>query len=63
MNIDPAAANTHEKARLRAEIEAQVREYLRRGGEIDVLHTRQRAESNIIGGVWHSQLEEPLSGF
>ncbi len=47
-------ASEHEKERMRAEIDSQVEEFLRRGGKIDVL-TSERAGGSDIGSVWHQQ--------
>ena len=47
-------ASEHEKERIRAEIDTQVEEFLRRGGKIDVLNSDVASGSNI-GSVWHQQ--------
>lgn len=58
MKTESKAKNLHEKARMRAEIEAQIREYLNRGGRISVVSTQLRTDSNVIGGVWRGQFDD-----
>ena len=48
----------HEKERMRAEINDQVAEFLKRGGKIDVLTKEQRPATNI-GSVWHPSHDMP----
>lgn len=43
---------------MRAEIDAQVREYLRRGGRIRVVSTQLRKDTHAIGGVWRGQFDD-----
>jgi len=45
---------------VRAQIELQVQEYLRRGGRIDVLSARSHAGCRVMGDVWHGPLDIPL---
>ncbi len=52
MNKQGTRVNPVEKDRIREEIEAQVQEYLQRGGKIDVLTANQRQQLNTIGSVW-----------
>lgn len=47
-------ASEHEKQRMRAEIDSQIEDFLRRGGKIDVLNSGV-ANSSDIGSVWHQQ--------
>ena len=42
-----------EKERIRAEIERQVEEFLRRGGQISVFDNTSRESRVTIGSVWH----------
>ena len=58
MRYGSAAENSNEKSRMRAQIDAQVREFLARGGEIDVVTDQQRGNQGI-GSVWHTQDEIP----
>ncbi len=51
-------ASEHEKERMRAEIDSQVEEFLRRGGKIEVLNN-DHAGSAAVGSVWHQQDEMP----
>lgn len=43
---------------MRAEIDAHIREYLRKGGQISVVSTQLRTDSNVIGGVWRGQFDD-----
>jgi len=43
---------------MRAEIEAQIREYLSRGGRISVVSTQLRTDSKVVGGVWRGQFDD-----
>ena len=45
---------------MRQEIEAQVSEFLRRGGEIDVVSTESTSDVRLIGDTWHAQVETPV---
>lgn len=45
--------NISEKNRIRDEIDAQIREYLQRGGKIDVLTGNQDSRRRAVGCVWH----------
>lgn len=49
-------ASEHEKERMRAEIDTQVEEFLRRGGKIDVLNNDHTGNA-AVGSVWHQQDE------
>lgn len=49
--------NYCEKERIRQEINAQVREFLERGGKIDIRGANERGQNAVIGPVWHSQEE------
>jgi len=54
MNWNNRQANPGEKSRMRDEIDAQIREFLQRGGKIDVLTANQRPpRDSAIGSVWH----------
>ena len=44
-----------EKHRMRAEIDRQVEEFLRRGGKIDVVEDEHRTRTSSVGSVWHTQ--------
>lgn len=55
-----AQMNEHEKERMRAEIDDQVAEFLRRGGKIDVLSDEKQNAASNIGSVWHQQ--DDMSG-
>ncbi len=46
--------NPSEKNRMREEIDAQIREYLQRGGKIDILLANQRQQDTAIGSVWRT---------
>jgi len=61
MNRYQNRVNPSEKNRMRNEIDEQVRDFLQRGGKIDVLAASQRRlENNAIGSVWHTdELPEP----
>lgn len=58
MKTEAKPANCHEKERMRAEIDAHIREYLRKGGQISVVSTQLRTDSNVIGGVWRGQFDD-----
>lgn len=60
MKKEQEAVNTPEKERIRAEIDAQVREYLRRGGRICVVSTHVRKDTHVIGGVWRGHFDASL---
>ena len=47
-----------EKERIRVEISDQVREFLLKGGEINVLDN-SRESSNKVGEVWQTMHDEP----
>jgi predicted NUDIX family NTP pyrophosphohydrolase len=47
-------ASEHEKERMRAEIDSQIEEFLRRGGKIDILNS-DVAGGSSVGSVWHQQ--------
>lgn len=47
--------SAHEKERMRAEIDRQVEEFLKRGGKIDVLTHSERDNVTNVGSVWHQQ--------
>ncbi len=49
-------ASEYEKQRMRAEIDSQVEEFLRRGGKIDVLNSGLTG-GDSVGSVWHQQDE------
>ena len=54
MNWNNTRHNSSEKNRIREEIDAQVREFIRRGGKIDQLGTSGlRQQPDAIGSVWH----------
>lgn len=55
------AVNTCEKERIRAEIDAQVQEFLARGGRIETVVGNARGDNNLIGGVWHNPMEVPIN--
>lgn len=57
---DKNTGNRHHKERVRAQIEAQVQEFLRGGGRIDVVSTPSKVEYSAIGDVWHNLLDFPL---
>ena len=48
-----------EKERIRVEISDQVREFLLKGGEINVLDNYSRGSSNKVGEVWQTMHDEP----
>ncbi|GAB5450953.1 MAG: hypothetical protein Hals2KO_12810 [Halioglobus sp.] len=50
-----------EKQRLREEIAAQVDEFLRQGGEIDVLTQIPQVRMRVTGDSWHNQFDTPLN--
>ena len=52
----------HEKERLRAEIDAHVREFLERGGRIDVVIDNPRSNAAFIGSVGY-QPDTSLTDF
>ena len=52
MSKPGSRTSAHEKARIRAEIEDQVAEFLSRGGKIDVVNNGQPQHSGT-GSVWH----------
>jgi len=55
MNWSNQRENPGEKTRIREEIDAQVREFLQRGGKIDILATNPRLQGNSVGSVWHME--------
>jgi len=55
MNHNNHRAGAHEKNRVRDEIAAQIRDFLQRGGKIDVLTNGQGDKRNTIGSAWHSE--------
>ena len=59
MSSGSEAGNNNQKNRVRAQIDAQVREFLARGGQIDVVDNQQR-DTTGIGSVWHGRDEIPL---
>ena len=44
----------NEKQRMRAEIDDQIAEFLRRGGKIDVLTDESGQTAPQLGSVWHT---------
>lgn len=46
-----------EKERIRLQINAQVEEFLRRGGAIEVVTENSRPAAAIVGSVWDDQGE------
>ena len=54
--------NITEKNRTRDEIDEQIREYLKRGGKIDVLSGNQAKTGNTMGSVWHGPEDIPGPG-
>ncbi|MEM0954625.1 MAG: hypothetical protein AAGI24_10845 [Pseudomonadota bacterium] len=48
------AVSDNEKQRMRAEIDDQVAEFLRRGGKINVLTNESSQTANQLGSVWHA---------
>lgn len=62
MNYKREPAGPAEKERIRAEIEAQVREYLRRGGQINEVTVSQRPQVRAIGETWSLPFDEGLPG-
>lgn len=56
------SSNMTEKNRIRDEIDEQIREYLKRGGKIDVLSGKQTKTGNPVGSVWHGSEEMPGPG-
>lgn len=55
MRRDKSAELAAEKARQREEIEREVREFIARGGEIEVLAGAGVPAGRSIGSVWHGQ--------
>ncbi|TGD75777.1 hypothetical protein E4634_02595 [Mangrovimicrobium sediminis] len=55
MSRNQQRMNESEKNRMREEIDAQIRDYLQRGGKIDVLASGQHQSGRSIGSVWHSE--------
>jgi len=55
-----AVVTDTEKQRMRAEIDNQVAEFLRRGGKIDVLNDQPSQSDNKLGSVWHAQDDAQL---
>ncbi len=54
MNWNNTRHSASEKNRIREEIDAQVREFIQRGGKIDQLSASGlRQRPNAIGSVWH----------
>lgn len=60
MHTHRFVGNRHEKERVRAEIDAQIREFLEQGGEIEVIASSSRADARVVGGVWHAPLDIQL---
>ncbi len=48
-----------EKANLRDQISEQIREYLRRGGEIEVVHDKLEDDTPLVGSIW-SNVDDDL---
>ena len=46
-----------EKNRIRDEIDAQIRDFLKHGGKIDVLSTNPYGQRPVVGTAWHNQDE------
>ena len=61
MNYKREPAGPAEKERIRAEIEAQVREYLRRGGRINEVTGLQLNQVRAIGETWSVPFDESLA--
>lgn len=51
-----------EKSRIRAEIEAQVQEFLKDGGRINVLGAAESCQYNGAGRLWHEPNESGSRG-
>ncbi|AQA17544.1 hypothetical protein BST95_04160 [Halioglobus japonicus] len=54
MNRAADKTNEVEKTRIRDEIDAQIAEYLKAGGEIDVLSDTPNRGKSPMGSVWHN---------
>ncbi len=53
MKTKPAPSSIFEKDRIRNEISSQVADFLRSGGQIDVLTNKNRAaQFSSVGSVW-----------
>ena len=59
MNRNRDNTNESEKNRIRSEIDAQVEEFLKAGGKIDVVNANQRNPKTSIGSVWHGPDDIP----
>ena len=59
MNRNSSNTSESEKNRIRSEIDAQVEEFLKSGGKIEVVNTNQRSAITSIGSVWHGPDEIP----
>ena len=59
MTRSGAIREQKEKDRVRDEIRAQVEEFLRKGGQINVFNSDIAADQANIGSVWHGQDELP----
>lgn len=56
------AINECEKNRIRNEIDAQIAEFLKAGGKIDVLADKQSNPKSAIGAVWRNGDDLPGLG-
>ena len=59
MNRNRDNTNESEKNRIRNEIDAQVEEFLKSGGKIDVVNGNQRSPKASIGSVWRGSDDIP----
>ena len=48
----------NDKANLRNEITDQIREFLQRGGKIDVVEDKPKVHGSPVGSIWSSVNEE-----
>ncbi len=59
MNRNRDNTNESEKNRIRNEIDVQVEEFLKSGGKIDVVNSKNRSPRAAIGSVWHGSDDIP----
>ena len=58
MNDKAQSPNSVEKDRIRSQIEAQVEQFLQRGGQIEVMSNQRGGTEASIGTVWQSLRDE-----
>lgn len=52
MRIPVNSPLASEKTRLRDQITEQIREYLQRGGEIEIVQDQRHSRAPLVGSIW-----------